>query len=45
MLCSRPVLPPPPPPACRAAGQAGDCPKNATDSEFWGVEYLVNSTL
>lgn len=28
-----------------ASAVAPDCPKNETDSQFWGIEYLTNSTL
>ncbi|KAI7839162.1 hypothetical protein COHA_007052 [Chlorella ohadii] len=28
-----------------ASGPMDGCPKNATDSQFYGVEQLVNSTL
>ena len=43
----RPAHRPTSPPACcrRASGPANDCPKNATDSQVFGLEQLVNSTL
>lgn len=40
-----PALPPCAAPRCRASGPVDACPQNATDSQFWGVEQLVNSTL